>query len=96
MSSLVQPETPSRYFFGFAVTIAKWAEENPEIYNILKKNAFDEKSFVVCNFAMLEFQKEKAMILTKRNDMKSFLVSLGLNVLTVSVLQDMLEEFAKK
>ena len=84
------------YLFGFADAINNWAEENQEILNIFKKNGFHEKSFPVCSMAMINFDKEKARILVKMNEMKKFLIRLGLDETFASFLQSMLEEFAKK
>ena len=46
------------YLFGFADKITKWAKENPEIYNILRKSELDDNCFVVCSLAMMDFNKE--------------------------------------
>ena len=85
------------YWFGFVDKISKWVEENPEIHNILKKSELDDKSFVVCSLAMMDFKKETIMLLVKENEMNNFLVYLGLKVLfpSVLVLKQNLEEFAK-
>lgn len=84
------------YLFGFVNTIIKWAEENPDIYKIIKKNNLDERGYAVCTLAMMNFNKELAMILTKTEEMKSLLVALKINVVFSAVLKSDLEEFSKK
>ena len=84
------------YLFGFADKIPKWAEENPEICNILKKNGLDEKDFAVCGMAMMNFNKEIVAMMVKKNEIKKFLIRLGLNESFASVLEGMFEELVKK
>ena len=49
-----------------------WAEENPEIYKIIKKNNLDEKGFTVSSLTMMNFNKETAMIFSQEHIMKFF------------------------
>ena len=84
------------YLFGFADVITNWAKENPEFYNILKKYGLGEKDFAVCGMAMMDFNKVNAEMMVKKNEIKKFLIRLGLDESFASVLEGMFEELVKK